>query len=40
MFGMLAATQQQHQKELLAEAGELLAIFAKPARTASDNDQK
>ena len=28
------------QKELLAEARELLAIFTKSAKTASDNDQK
>ena len=28
------------QKELLVEASELLAIFAKSAKTASDNDQK
>jgi four helix bundle protein len=28
------------QKDLLAEAGELLAIFAKSAKTASENDRK
>jgi four helix bundle protein len=29
-----------NQKDLLAEAGELLAIFAKSAKTASENDRK
>lgn len=34
--GMKATTEQQ---DLLAEAGELLAILAKSAKTASNNDK-
>jgi len=38
--GQSGLKETADQKELLAEASELLAIFAKSAKTASDNDNR
>jgi len=38
--GQSGMKETADQKALLAEAGELLAIFAKSAKTASENDHK
>src|SRR5262245_48910765 len=38
--GQSGIKEPDEQKELLAEAGELLAIFAQSAKTASDNDTR
>jgi len=38
--GLSGMKENDEQKELLTEAGELLAIFTKSAKTASDNDHQ